>query len=308
MASKWWPLAWCPISRQKLPKTAALNAGARVKAVMAGSLGQEDVEQLEKLQPEIVLFAGGTDGGQVQRVLDNADVVGSANIQTQVVVACNKLIACDVKKRIEASGNQVTVVANVMPEIGEVNVEPARLAIKSLFLSHVIRGKQLSASRRFEELVVMATPDAVLHGTALLASCLEGTEVGDAVIVSDVGGATTDLYSAVVRRPFISRRTSHQLLRLPPVVRTVEGDLGIRFNAEAVLEADRSWLEQQLGDADRLRSACLYRGQNPSVVFEGGWEREVDEHLALSCMTSGLRRHCGIHKVRVAWPEDRGMW
>ena len=51
---------------------AALNAGARVEAVLAGSLDEEQLDELQAARPEIVLFAGGTDGGQAELVLENA--------------------------------------------------------------------------------------------------------------------------------------------------------------------------------------------------------------------------------------------
>src|SRR3954454_20083056 len=48
---------------------AALNAGARGGAVLAGDLGEAQLDELRAARPEIVLFAGGTDGGQAGLVL-----------------------------------------------------------------------------------------------------------------------------------------------------------------------------------------------------------------------------------------------
>jgi uncharacterized protein (TIGR01319 family) len=283
----------------KAAEVAALNAGARVEGVLAGALGEDDLEFLERVKPEIVLFAGGTDGGDRRRVLDNVDLVRSADINTLIVVACNGEIADEVKSRFEAGGHQATVVSNVMPEIGKVNVDPARSVINQLFLSHVIRGKHLSSSRRFEELVKMATPEAVLHATSFIAHTPGLSQIGDAVLVSDVGGATTDIYSAQVRRSIGSAGTSNKGLATPSVTRTVQGDLGIRFNATSVLASDRAWLEGQVVAPEELQNACEYRRQEPSVVFSDGWQRELDEKLAVTCMTNGLRRHCGTFQIRV---------
>ena len=283
----------------KAAEVAALNAGARVEGVLAGMLGDDALEFLERVKPEIVLFAGGTDGGDRRRVLDNVDVVRSADINTLIVVACNGEIAEEVKSQFEARGHQATVVSNVMPEIGRLNVDPARSVINQLFLSHVIRGKHLSSSRRFEELVRMATPEAVLHAASFIAHTPGLSHIGDAVVVTDVGGATTDIYSAQIRRSVGSADTAKKGLASPSVTRTVQGDLGLRLNAMSVLSSDRAWLEGQVEAPEELQHACEYRRQQPSVVFSDGWQRELDQKLAVTCMMTGLRRHCGTFQVRV---------
>ena len=54
-------------------RQAALNAGARIVLRLAGRLDERAVTALEEAQPEIVLFSGGTDGGQRAQVLENAE-------------------------------------------------------------------------------------------------------------------------------------------------------------------------------------------------------------------------------------------
>src|SRR5690348_5020392 len=70
-------------------RQAALNAGARVEVVLAGSLEDEQLDELQAARPEIVLFAGGTDGGQAELVLENARRLAARRIGGNAVVACN---------------------------------------------------------------------------------------------------------------------------------------------------------------------------------------------------------------------------
>ena len=85
--------------------------------------------------------------------------------------------------------------ANVLPRIGVLDPTPARAAIREVFVRHVIGGKGLSKGPAFGRLVRAATPDAVLAGVELLADGADDVAgVGDVVVV-DVGGATTDVYS-----------------------------------------------------------------------------------------------------------------
>ena len=72
---------------------AALNAGARVETVLAGNLGEEQLDELAAARPEIVLFAGGTDGGQAELVLENARRLAARKLGGYAVVACNADVA-----------------------------------------------------------------------------------------------------------------------------------------------------------------------------------------------------------------------
>ncbi len=114
--------------------------------------------------------------------------------------------------------------ANVLPRIGVLDPMPARIAIREVFVRHVIGGKGLSKGPAFGRLVRAATPDAVLAGVELLAE-----SAGDVVVV-DVGGATTDVYSVLTPDPeeaSLRREVVEVLWR----ERTVEGDLGMRWSA-----------------------------------------------------------------------------
>ncbi|HEX2266281.1 MAG TPA: glutamate mutase L, partial [Solirubrobacterales bacterium] len=149
-------------------RQAALNAGARVGTVVAGSLGDEQLAELRAARPEIVLFAGGTDGGQAELVLENAGCLAAGRVCENVVVACNAEVAEEAAELFRTAGTVAEVAANVMPELGRLEIESAREAILRLFLEHVIGGKGLSASREFEQMVRMPTPEAVLEATRLL--------------------------------------------------------------------------------------------------------------------------------------------
>jgi uncharacterized protein (TIGR01319 family) len=277
--------------------TAALNAGARLAGVLTGRLAEADAQRLTALAPEIVLFAGGTDGGQERLVIENATTLADSVSGAHVVVACNKTIAKSVGAIFEPGARSVHVVPNVLPEIGITSVDDARDAVSRLFISEVIAGKKLSESPRFARLVRMATPDAVLRAAVLAAGTKDG-RAGDGLLVTDVGGATTDVYSVLLRRPVSGFGTRRHGFGRAPSIRTVEGDLGLRSNALGVLQADGRWLERQLGPGRWLADACQRRGAQPDSVFQAGPERDLDEHLAVSCMFRALERHCGTRSIR----------
>ena len=54
----------------------ALSAGARVVAVCAGPLDEAGYGSLVQARPDVLLVVGGTDGGNSEVLLHNADVLG----------------------------------------------------------------------------------------------------------------------------------------------------------------------------------------------------------------------------------------
>jgi uncharacterized protein (TIGR01319 family) len=275
----------------------ALNAGARVGAVIAGILGDEQLDELEAARPEIVLFAGGTDGGQAELVLENARRLAARRIGDHAVVACNAEVAVEAAQLLRAAGMVATVAANVMPELGKLEIEPAREAILRVFLEHVIGGKGLSASREFEQMVKMPTPEAVLKATRLLS---RGTAtqpgVGDVAVV-DIGGATTDVHSDRSVEA-VSPGIEDPILPSPATLRTVEGDLGLRAGAAGVLAADARWLEGESGEEGAtIGQAVSIRKKDPTWIAEGRGALRFDDLLAVSCATHALTRHCGTMRL-----------
>jgi uncharacterized protein (TIGR01319 family) len=274
-------------------RQAALNAGARIEIVLDGRLGEAERIALAHARPDVVLFCGGTDGGQEGIVIANAEAIAAVPLDAHFVVACNERIAERVAAILARHGSRVDVVANVMPRIGALEVEPARAAISHAFVSHVIKGRGLSEEAEFGREVVMPTPEAVLGATRVLAE-----ELGDVVVV-DVGGATTDVHSAAehsapgpgVRGP---------LLPVLPVLRSVQGDLGMRSNAPSVLAADREWLLGELDldapntlDAALIDDAVAMRAAEPGFVAVEPIESSIDRALAVACVHHAIRRHCG---------------
>ncbi|HET7122321.1 MAG TPA: glutamate mutase L [Solirubrobacterales bacterium] len=274
-------------------RQAALNAGARVTAVLAGALDEAALDRLHAARPEIVLFAGGTDGGQADLVLENARRLAARPFPAFAVVACNAAIAAQVAGTLEEAGMEAGVAANVMPRLGRLEIDSARRAILDAFLEHVIGGKGLSSSPEFRQMVKMPTPEAVLEATRLLSRGTEGESgVGDVVVV-DVGGATTDVHSdrcTEVATPGIDE----PLLPAPATLRTVEGDLGLRAGAAGVLAADERWIGEQLdGAVPSLGHSVSRRAAHPEWIPDTPEEGLLDGLLATSCATQALRRHCG---------------
>jgi uncharacterized protein (TIGR01319 family) len=273
----------------------ALAAGARVAHTSAGRLDQPGLDAVLDARPDVVLLVGGTDGGDDRVLLHNAralaEAAGRGALRVPVVVAGNVDARDEVCALLRAGGAAVHPTANVLPDIGEIDPAPARAVIREVFLRHVIGGKGLSRDDRFTSMVRAVTPDAVLDGVRVLADVLRDADpqAGDLLVV-DVGGATTDVYSAVAAADGDTGPTGG-VVGDPAQRRTVEGDLGVRWSAPWVVDAA---LAQDLltePDAVPLRDAAARRAEDAGYLPDSPAEAAVDLRLAALAATVAVRRH-----------------
>jgi uncharacterized protein (TIGR01319 family) len=259
-----------------------LSAGAKVVHVACGPMTGADVAALRAASPDLVLLVGGTDGGNADVLLHNAERIARARLSAPVVVAGNAEAADEVAALLASTGRRHVVTANVLPRIGVVAPEAARAAIREAFLTHVIGGKGLSRGRGFAELVRAPTPDAVLRGVEVLADV-----VGGDVLVVDVGGATTDVYSVIT--PQGEDATIHrEVVGTLWHARTVEADLGMRWNAEGVVEAgDRERMSLSDTMIRYARAVAADTGHLASTPAQ--WKAE--EEIASTAAVVAVRRH-----------------
>lgn len=277
----------------------ALSSGGKVAIVSAGGLDARKLGLVRAAEPDVVLLVGGTDGGNAAVLEADAALLADGRWTGPVVVAGNVEAQPQVAAVLQGAGIPVVLADNVMPRIGVLAPESARRAIREVFLSHVIGGKELSPGTRFVEMVQGPTPDLVLSGVEVLAELVGARGVA----VVDVGGATTDVHSVVPLDPEDAQVTdglSREVVASTPVTRTVEGDLGMRWSALSTYEAG---LEAGLL-ASELRSAAVRRTQEPGLLPDTDVERAEDAALATAAITLAVRRHVGRSRVVVS-PEGR---
>ncbi|MGO4361773.1 glutamate mutase L [Terrabacter sp. RAF57] len=270
-----------------------LSAGAKVVHVAAGELTTADVAGIRAARPDMILLVGGTDGGNSNVLLHNASrlakgAIGGHGAHAVPVVVAGNVDARDEAAAVLATTGRPTVLAeNVLPQIGVIAPGSARAAIRDAFLRHVIGGKGLSRDPAFAAMVEAATPDVVLRGVEVLASVTDG---GD-VLVVDVGGATTDVYSCLTPE---GEDASLRKDVVAPLwhARTVEGDLGMRWNAEHVVEAAvAEHLLDTVADRDALTAYAARVHERPGSLPVDDAERALDLELARLAALVAVRRH-----------------
>ncbi|MCH7936084.1 MAG: glutamate mutase L [Proteobacteria bacterium] len=275
-------------------KQAALGAGAKLTGAFSHGLTKGDIAEVEALAPDIILLAGGTDGGNSDVILENAEKLAAASVTCPIIVAGNREAADEAAGMLEAACKPVTVTENVMPEFGALNVEPARGAIRQVFLERIVHAKGIDRAAEMFDAVLMPTPAAVLEGARLLSEGSANTPGLGALVVIDVGGATTDVHSVATGEPTAEGVIPHGLPE-PHLKRTVEGDLGMRINAPAIAEAaGLDTLAEAAGlDADGARKILDGITADIDGLPETAAQKRFDQALAEAAVGIAVARHAG---------------
>jgi uncharacterized protein (TIGR01319 family) len=277
-------------------KLAALGAGAKLVGNYSYKLNKSEIAQIEHLAPDIILLVGGTDGGNEEVILHNAEILAGSGITVPVVVAGNKTCADEINNILEPGGRYVKVVDNVLSELDKLNVDASRAAIRDIFMDRIVNAKGLDKASSIIDGVIMPTPMAVLKAAEIL-SAGEGKEsgFGDLMIV-DIGGATTDVHSAAKGYP----KKENIIMRgipEPYAKRTVEGDMGIRYNSLSIMETagEKRILDSMPGPYSivDLKGKLTYLSEHVETVPDEETDFYLDNALGRTAAEIAVERHAG---------------
>lgn len=272
-------------------KRAALGAGGKVIKTYSFELTKEDIKEIEYLKPDLIILAGGTDGGNKYYPLINAQNISKISLNIPIIYAGNRVIAKEVEEILKKTGKEIWITENVMPEFGKLNITPIQTCIREIFISRLIYAKGLDKVETILDGIVMPTPLAVLK------ACEGFSKIFGETILVDVGGATTDVCSISQGKP-TQIGVIWKGLPEPYVKRTVEGDLGVRVSALSLWEAvgEEKWKEF-LGDLDSYKEKVKFLNEN--VDFLPIDEKDIffDYVLAYHAIKLAVERHCGYLEI-----------
>ncbi len=205
---------------------AALGAGAIVLDVISmddGRTPYRRIEDLKRLRPDMVLIAGGFDGDAISAPVFLAELLVEAGLHPKLnpgarmpVIYAGNTRAADHVREALGNGFVFLAVPNVRPELERENLEPTRTAIHELFMDHVM--SQAPGYEKLKQWVaapIKPTPAAFGSILKLLANA-----TGHRIMAVDIGGATTDVFTA----------------RADDVFRTVNANLGLSYSILNVAE------------------------------------------------------------------------
>jgi uncharacterized protein (TIGR01319 family) len=256
----------------KAAKEAALNAGANIHLVTANRLEDDQVEEIKKIAPKIIIIAGGTDYGEKEVAYQNLLKVkdlGVPMIYTGNIANHKRIEALQIK--------DLKIVENVYPRVDDFNIIPLRQAIYETFEKNIIHAKGMHNIFNMVTHTIIPTPGAVMDATLLLAELIDG------VMTIDVGGATTDVHSISEPKPEFAKYSEGE----PKFKRTVEGDLGVYVNRHAVIQTMKEE-NLQMSKEDALAIV----DQEPFIPFTTQGKKLIDL-MTRQCVHLALDRHIG---------------
>jgi uncharacterized protein (TIGR01319 family) len=267
---------------------AALGAGAIVMDVLSIDDGREPWEKIERmrfLRPDMILLAGGIDGGSISHIVELAEYIKAANPQHRlgakfklpIVYAGNKSARPQVDKIL--GGNfAVQMVENVRPVLEVENPEPARDSVHQLFMEHVMsHAPGYDKLMKWTPVPIMPTPAAEGAMFRTFAEAHNANLIG-----VGLGGATTNVYSVYDGR----------------FVRSVSANLGMSYSIcnvlkEASLDNILRWLPITIDRTevrDRLRNKMI----RPTTIPQTLEQLVVEHAVAREALRLGLDHHRSI--------------
>jgi uncharacterized protein (TIGR01319 family) len=261
---------------------AALGAGSIVMDVIAANDKRPSYVQIERirsLRPDMILLAGGVDGGNVQQVVQMAELIAAADPKPRlgaayklpIIYAGNKDARDAIKKVLEDKVD-LFIVDNIRPSLDIENLEPAREKIHNLFMEHVMaQAPGYKKLMSWTDAPIRPTPGAVGDMMKLVADEKEIQVLG-----VDIGGATTDIFSVF--------RDSKGF---PRFNRTVSANLGLSYSisnvfTETGIENVMRWIPFDMEDRalrDQVKNKMIRPTTIPqtmdTLIFEQAVAREA---------------------------------
>lgn len=272
----------------KAAREAALGAGANIHMVTSGKLTKVDMIKLNKIQPNIVLIAGGVDYGEKETALYNSEVIAASDLDVPVIYGGNTAVVEDIKLIFESYGKEknLHIVPNVYPKIDVLNIEPTREVIQDVFEKHITEAKGMEKIRSLVNGPIIPTPGAVMNASKILKDV-----IGDLVTI-DVGGATTDIHSVTEG----TEKVKKILIEPEPVAkRTVEGDLGVFVNKKNVAEMIK--IEKLAKELDMdIKEVENYIESDIAIPVTEKHKKFI-ERLTKEAVIVSINRHAGGYRT-----------
>ncbi|MCW4012098.1 MAG: glutamate mutase L [Candidatus Bathyarchaeota archaeon] len=264
---------------------AALGAGAIVMDVIARDDGRQSYQKIQRirsLRPDMILMAGGTDGGASQHVMEIAELIKAAEpkprlgaaYELPIVYAGNKSLRPEIQNLMK-EGFALEMVDNIRPTLEQENTEPARRAVHELFMEHVMsHAPGYTKLMKWTDIDIMPTPAGEGMAIQLIANTFDQNVLG-----VGLGGATTNVYSIVEGR----------------FVRSVSANLGMSYSVtnvmkEAGIDNIMRWIPFNL-DREEIASRLMNKMIRPTTIPQTLEDLIVEHSVAREALRLGLQHH-----------------
>ncbi|TET84069.1 MAG: hypothetical protein E3J37_04285 [Anaerolineales bacterium] len=253
---------------------------------------EERIDLILAARPDLILVAGGTDGGASDSVLQLVETVGVAasllpgGRQVRIVFAGNRHLGASVMERF-GEGLSVSLTPNVRPSLGQEDLAPARLRLAEVIADiRTARVSGFSELEKWSRGYFMSTADAFGRVVRYL-SGIYGPDKG--VLGIDLGASQITIAAAF-----------DGMLRV-----AVSSDLGMGASLPGLLKHSTladivRWLPVEVPEY-RLRDYIVNKALHPGTVPMEMEELHIEYALAREVIRSALSL------ARQEWPANKAM-
>jgi len=272
---------------------ASMGAGGIILDVISvddGRTSAQRADDLEALRPDLILVAGGFRGYRGHQIIELCEVLamGTPPDDRIPLIYAGADEVAGVVKDVLSPYYDVHVVPNLRPSADEENFAPVTAAIQELFMYHVMsRAPGYERVQRLAHRGIIPTPQAA----GRMVTLLEADE-GCPVLAVDIGGATTDVFSAAGGVMY----------------RTVSASLGMSYSlgntlVEAGVDNFRRWMPLR-PDNRTIRNSVYNKVVNPTRLPVGELQRQIDRAGAIEALRLALAQH--VERTRTLPPVVEG--
>ncbi|MBI4768876.1 MAG: glutamate mutase L [Chloroflexi bacterium] len=240
-------------------------------------------------RPDLIVIAGGTEGGANQAVLKLVETVGLAchllpeNARPQVLYAGNSQIATAVVEKLGGHVKKIAVAPNLRPSLPTENLAPARAELARIF--DELRAGQIygfSALAEWTREPLMPTARAFGQITSFFSRVYDP---GKGVLGVDVGASAVTLAAAFEGQLFLS----------------VRPDLGLGENLTGLLQRNAAasiarWLPSSLPE-EQVLEYIYNKSLNPTSIPSQADELSIEHALTRELLREALAQ------ARAHWPD-----
>lgn len=242
----------------------------------------EQMRQMNILHPDIILMAGGINGGAISPLLRLGELLQMAKptpkFGTKSVIpfifagneTAQPLMSSLFGKRFD-----LYLIDNIRPTMQDENLKPARQKIHQLFMENVMEQapgySQLKKSAADD---IIPTPLGVIKSLQLLSN-----EKNENIMSVDIGGATTDIFSNI----------------LGSYYRTVSANYGMSYSIsnvmkEATIENICNWIPKEI-DLNFTRNYISNKMLYPGFIPSKPEERVIEMAIAREAIRMAKKHH-----------------
>ncbi len=264
---------------------AALGAGAIVMDIMAIDDGRQDydkINRLRSLRPDMILLAGGTDGGTIKLVMEMAEVIKAsspkprfgASFKLPLIFAGNRDALPEIRSSFDEEFN-LSIVDNIRPTLGQEVIEPTRREVHELFMEHVMsHAPGYLKLMKWADIDILPTPAGEGMAMQLMAHAYKTNVIG-----VGLGGATTNVYSIFDGK----------------FVRSVSANLGMSYSIcnvlkETGMENILRWIPFDLDETD-LENRLYNKMIRPTTIPQTLEDLIIEHAVAREALRLGLLHH-----------------